>query len=169
MVEVRGRPRRPFQQDQKTEVPKERVQKQHLGDELGQRRQPVSLGPLVQQAHRDTGVHLRDPQHDAHLHLDRVEELELGARAVPGRVDARRVGQRPLASPGGALGHPGEALGERGGAEGAVEAHVRGARQGGVGRAGPLAGAEEAHRDREELVVVEACFFWLRVFFFRRS
>ena len=168
VVEVRRRPRGPLEQDQEAEIPKQRVQEEHLRDELGQRREPVALAALVEQTHSDPGVHLDHAEHDAHLHLDRVEELELGARAVPGRVDARPVGQRPLrAVPArAALGRPVEPLGEGGRAQRPVEAHARGGRQRGVGGAGPLAGAEEAHRDREELVVVEAWRFRFFFFFF---
>ena len=55
-------------------------------------------------------------QDDGHLHLQAVEELQLGARAVPGGVHPERVG-RPLLL---------EALVERLGAQIRLEVHLHG-------------------------------------------
>lgn len=54
-------------------------------------------------------------QQDRDLHLDGVEELQLGARAVPGGVHAKGVGR--------AAGH-GQALAVRRGAQGLVKLHA---------------------------------------------
>mmetsp|Transcript_14644 Transcript_14644/g.46593 ORF Transcript_14644/g.46593 Transcript_14644/m.46593 type:complete len:380 (+) Transcript_14644:173-1312(+) len=139
VVEVRRAARHPLEDQEEAQVAEERHEEENLGHELAPDTERVAEVAVVVEAHDDPEHHLAHSEDDGHLHLDRVDEWELGAGAVPHGVDPEGVGPRALRHDQASRGGGGAlALGVEGGA----------AHEGGL--------AKEGHGDGEALVVEEA-------------
>mmetsp|Transcript_4714 Transcript_4714/g.17579 ORF Transcript_4714/g.17579 Transcript_4714/m.17579 type:complete len:281 (+) Transcript_4714:469-1311(+) len=92
VVQVRRRAGRgPLHDHQDDQVAKEAAEKYHLRDELADNAEEVPGVQKVEQAHEYPQHHLRHAHDDGHLHLERVQERQLGLCAVPDRVHAESV------------------------------------------------------------------------------